>query len=535
MALHHVIRSIRNRRTDRSMNINNYRVVSCCDDDSDTLNIDNIISTTNTDDGHSAGSDENETDDESKLSLNAFETLPDTTPYDVVIRINSLAALKTSGWEIVLGENAKTIDSPVSKSDDGRGVIVAVLGSYNRGKSFLINQLCNINLRSGNLIHTEGLSMTAGRNQAENIIFIDTAGTDTAIPKDQLSDKKATEALLKEIALQLCSHVIIVVNRLRATDQSYIRQVTTHCRSVHESNSKSKSVIIIHNLSDVEMVDDMDRIIESEVKGLFKAKPETMNLPIDGGYKTVRFYTSIEEEIEIRHFIFAKHSSEAAKTVNQQSIDSIMSILQTATDNRRNLDIIPEIIKYVNNRLPQIFNNNCEEDSSDGNKKQKFQVQIHTKKPFIVLSRRTDLEDLDQCPDEMELSPKLLYDDAGYFIGISAAYTGQWTPRYSVYAIPEEIHIIIELAGVKKGDLTLKKDAVHFELLEEAIIIRGNRSDFKESLSHPTILQEKIPTGQFILEIPLNFRVELDDARLEIHDGLYKIICPKKKLKSKVF
>lgn len=50
--------------------------------------------------------------------------------------------------------------------------------------------------------------MTAEKNQAGKIIFIDTASTDTAIPKDQLSDKKATEALLKERVLQLCSQFI---------------------------------------------------------------------------------------------------------------------------------------------------------------------------------------------------------------------------------------------------------------------------------------------------------------------------------------
>ncbi|CAF5226853.1 unnamed protein product, partial [Rotaria magnacalcarata] len=103
------------------------------------------------------------------------------TPYDVTIRINSLVALSTSGWEIVLGNSASEIQSNSSIPKDNRGVIVAVLGSYNRGKSFLLNELCGLNLPSGNLIHTEGISITAGRKQAENIVFIDTAGTDTAI------------------------------------------------------------------------------------------------------------------------------------------------------------------------------------------------------------------------------------------------------------------------------------------------------------------------------------------------------------------
>ena len=146
-------------------------------------------------------------------------TEPLVTPYDIIIRINSLAMLATSGWNITIGQNTAKDLSKLSTAGDNRGVIVAILGSYNRGKSFLLNQLCDIRLPHGNLVHTEGLSITAGRNLSENVIFIDTAGTDTAIPRDKLEDKKATEALLREIALHLSSYIIIVVNRLRATDQ----------------------------------------------------------------------------------------------------------------------------------------------------------------------------------------------------------------------------------------------------------------------------------------------------------------------------
>ncbi len=148
-------------------------------------------------------------------------------------------------------------------------MIVSVLGSYHRGKSFLLNQLCDIKLPNGNLIHTEGISIIARRNQTQNVIFID-----TAIPKDKLEDKKATETLLREIALHLSSYIIIVVTRLRATDQSYIQQVLKHCKN----SIPKKYIIIIHNLMDVESIKDVDEIIEYEVKHLFEANPFTMTI-----------------------------------------------------------------------------------------------------------------------------------------------------------------------------------------------------------------------------------------------------------------
>jgi hypothetical protein len=266
-------------------------------------------------------------------------------------------------------------------------------------------------------VHTEGISIIAGRNLAENIIFIDTAGTDTPIPRDKLDDKKATETLLREIALYLCSHVIIVVNRLRATDQSYIQQVLQHC----ESSNSNKNMIIIHNLMDVQTIEDVNKIITTEVEHLFDAKLDTMKLQINHMSNDIKFFYSKQNGMTLRHFIFARHGFEAAKLWNRQSLDGIMSILQTAQDCRRDLDVIKEMINFVNPKLPQLFINNHEQDNqSMENNLQRLQVQMHNKKTHIVLTHRRELEDLKQDPYPLILSPKLLYDDAGYFIGIGS-------------------------------------------------------------------------------------------------------------------
>jgi HSP20 family molecular chaperone IbpA len=443
-----------------------------------------------------------------------------STPYDVIIHINSLGALATSGWEITLGENAKDIKPRIQTSEDNRGVIVAVLGSYNRGKSFLLNQLCDIKLPSGNLIHTEGISITAGRKQAENIIFLDTAGTDTAIPKDKLDDKKATEALLREIALHLCSYVIIVVNRLRATDQSYIQQVLMHSKCPNYN----KNILIIHNLMDVETITDVNKVIKDEVEVLFDAKPDTMKLKINQNSTSVHFFRSIHNGVNLRHFILTKNGSDAADKWNSQSIDGIMSILQTATEWRRNLDVVNEMIHFVNSKLPQLFINNHELDSSsrEGNQP-RLQVQMHIKKPCIVLAHRKEMEDLEQDPYQLTLSPKLVYDDAGYFIGISTMDNGQWQPLYSLYETDDSIYAIIELAGFKKGETIVK-------VVEEAIIVEGHREDFKKSLTSTNIHQEKIPMGKFKLDIPLKCKIESQEAKLVRDEGFFNITCPKKKL-----
>ncbi|CAF4448846.1 unnamed protein product, partial [Adineta steineri] len=100
------------------------------------------------------------------------------------------------------------------------------------------------------------------------------AGTDTSISKDKLKDQNATEGLLKEIALHLCSVIIIVVNRLRARDQTYIDQVLTHTKNC----DKNKNIIIVHNFMNVETTDDATKLIEKEVKAQFAAKEHTLTI-----------------------------------------------------------------------------------------------------------------------------------------------------------------------------------------------------------------------------------------------------------------
>jgi HSP20 family molecular chaperone IbpA/signal recognition particle receptor subunit beta len=459
-----------------------------------------------------------------KLLWNKYQKIPTSTPYDVVIRINSLATLATSGWEIVLGENTTNVDAKTPTPDANHGVVVAVLGSYNRGKTFLLNQLCDIKLPSGNLIHTEGISITVGRNQAKNIIFIDTTGTDTAIPKDQLDDKKAAETLLREIALHLCSHIIIVVNRLRATDQSYIQQVLTHSKSL----KYNRNIIIVHNLMDVETQKDVKEIIEIEVEQLFEAKLDTIQLQINQNATNVNFFCSINSGIKLCHFILAKHGFDAAKMWNRQSIDGIVHILQTATDCRRDLDVVNETITFVNTKLTHLFSNQQNQDTnSDETNKQKIQVQLHVNKPFIVLSDRKEMEDLKQDPHELTLLPRPLYDDAGYFLGINSMNNGEWQPLYNLYETDDELNFIFELAGFKKGEAQI-------QVVEGAIIIEGRRTDFKESLKSPVIHQEKIPMGKFKLEVPLQCKIDHETIKLECDEGFYKITCPKKKVTAKI-
>lgn len=439
------------------------------------------------------------------------------TLYDVIIRINCLSSLEDQGWEILVGKHTMDV-VPVQRttSESAEGVIATVIGAYNRGKSYLLRKLCKIDIPDGKLIHTEGISITAGRDNYKNIVFIDTAGTDTPVAREKLDFKRATDALLREVVLYLSTYFIIVVNRLRASDQTYIQQILKYCRQY--PNIK-KNIIIVHNLLDIETIKDADDLIRKEVVGIFEATPKETQLTMNGVIRSIKFFISKENEnIELRHYVLAKSSSEAGKVWNKQSLDGIMNLLQNS-ENKRSLNIIKDMISYINTRLPQLFQSNQQLDGD--NQTPTVEVVQHDSLPYVVLSNRRQLHDLLREPCRLKLSDKLIYDDSGYFVRNEA---GRWQPRYNLYENETHYYLIAELTGFKQADLNAS-------VLEKSIVIEGIRTDLNESIGFPIIRQSDILIGSFKLNLAFDCEIDTEEVKRERDDGFIKIIIPKKKQK----
>ncbi|CAF4718755.1 unnamed protein product, partial [Rotaria socialis] len=106
--------------------------------------------------------------------------------YDVIIHIQSLKDLVKNGWEITVHNTAKMAKPSKTVTEYEASLTVGMLGSYNRGKSYLLNQLCKTQFPSGRLLPTDGISITASRETVANLIFLDTAGTDTPVNQSGL-------------------------------------------------------------------------------------------------------------------------------------------------------------------------------------------------------------------------------------------------------------------------------------------------------------------------------------------------------------
>lgn len=445
---------------------------------------------------------------------------PNATPYDVTIGIDSLKDLVKDGWKITVNNTTQMTSPSTSIAAYNSCLTVGMLGSYNRGKSFLLNQLCKTQFPSGRLLPTEGISITASRDVCKNLIFIDTAGTDTPVKQEGLEDKRATEALLREIVLHLCSYIIIVLNRLHLTDQIYIREVLDYCTKLQISDRPE--IIFVHNLLDLKDENDVTEVISTEIYGILGAKLVTISQRIQSQNMNIGAYRSMYNGITLLHFVIAKDHSSAGKKWNNQSLDGIVAILQADIRRRRDVRVFEETLNYVNSKLPQLFS--CENDDSRTDVL-KLQVVKHTKEPYIVLSDLKDvpLEERQKQCSSFSVSPRLIYDQRGFLMGIFSEDVGKWEPRYRVYEGGDFIKVIVELAGFDGENAVVNVD-------KKNIYITGKREGFGDLQSRKVSDQLEIPIGPFELKIPVHCDIEDNQAELQCSNGLFTIICPKTKM-----
>jgi ABC-type nitrate/sulfonate/bicarbonate transport system ATPase subunit len=98
--------------------------------------------------------------------------------YDIVVDINSIMKLN-QGWEIkYFGDEEKIINSKRKIKTSNKNFI-SVLGHSNRGKTYILQKLSGVDLKSGYQIHTKGISIKIPEHK--NIMLLDTQGTNAPL------------------------------------------------------------------------------------------------------------------------------------------------------------------------------------------------------------------------------------------------------------------------------------------------------------------------------------------------------------------
>ncbi|GAB5356832.1 hypothetical protein AAMO2058_000322300 [Amorphochlora amoebiformis] len=181
--------------------------------------------------------------------------------YDWVIDINLLADLADEGWKVYY---SKRVDKEDRKARDWPGAVVAVVGLYDKGKTFVLNCLTAANLPSGKKVRTLGLSFKHMDVDGTSFTLLDSAGSNAPVRvENSLSvyQKEATEHFILDVIFEVADYFVCVVNDFTSLDQRYLDKLA---RSLQSSDKNFREIIVVHNFKDVTSLDVLEHLWDTQ-------------------------------------------------------------------------------------------------------------------------------------------------------------------------------------------------------------------------------------------------------------------------------
>eukprot|EP00466_Bigelowiella_natans_P010033 jgi/Bigna1/80064/fgenesh1_pg.67_\ len=189
--------------------------------------------------------------------------------YDLVIDIDQLSDLASNGWKI---ESAA--DFQMEQTEDGdqwNGAIIAVVGLYDKGKTFLLNQISGAKLPSGRKVRTKGLSFKHMEVDKMKFCLLDSAGSNAPVRvENNLSvyQKHVTELFILDVVFEVSDYFICVVNDFTSLDQRYLDKIA---RFLQKSKKDFREVIVVHNFKGITSAKALDYAWKSQVTQVYHA------------------------------------------------------------------------------------------------------------------------------------------------------------------------------------------------------------------------------------------------------------------------
>jgi len=97
-------------------------------------------------------------------------------------------------------------------------------------------------------------------------------------------------------------------------------------------------------------------------------------------------------------------------------------------------------------------------------------------------------------------------------------YRSRWSPPCNVYDAGDALHVLVEIAGMRRESLDLRIEP-------DRLILHGTRSE--PGVPNGNYLQMELDFGEFELELPLATAVDAESARALYQDGFLSVVLPK--------
>lgn len=292
--------------------------------------------------------------------------------YNMKIQIFSMNQLADSGWKVIDTTKLRPEDEKKQVS------IISVLGNKNSGKSFILELLTDKPIPNGYSVTTEGLSFIIpdnDKNKDENLILIDTAGTDspllTDILKEEerdnpiieniLKDRQITDYFIQKFILEKSDIFICIIDNLTLTEQKFINRIIKYC--------KDKQIFIVHNLKTFikkKQVEDYikDTLLQSLTFDLEKEEYIDLTDLKIGEEQNAYYYKQKfkENDRTIIHLIMANQDFEAGKYYNNFAISYLNTQLKQVKE-KKPFDVIKNLKDFLISISGEIFKTKLEPNS----------------------------------------------------------------------------------------------------------------------------------------------------------------------------
>ena len=405
--------------------------------------------------------------------------------YDIIVDIKSIKDI-CKGWEIKMSKKA---EKEYEKLKNEKVIRIGVIGNANKGKSFLLSKISEMDLPVGTSIRTEGLSIKYPDNlenyENRRIVLLDSAGLETPVlnegdqEENNLFKEKSREKLITELFLQNyiinnSDILLIVVGIMTYSEQKLLNKI-----KIQLKNSKyKKSIFVIHNLMTFTKMDQVKEYVENVLL-------KSITFKLDEGHKITTstekikglYYVEKDDEkvydFKIYHYIMANEGSEAGDYLNEFTKNQINKFFIVAKDEHfdvidaikeRFIDMSKEMIEKIEEPIQM-----KDFDNSDNKK--------------IRLSK----------PENLILK-KCLIDELGF----SNLRTNGFMPVYNYYKKENKLIVRVEAPGncqlkaliINSGEYTI-------------IRLEGNKKQDKEPANIKDNLYCNREIGEFTLDIPL--------------------------------
>ena len=352
--------------------------------------------------------------------------------YDLIVDIKSVKDI-CKGWEIKMSQKAEKEYENFKKE---KVIRIGVIGNANKGKSFLLSKISQINLPVGTNIRTEGLSIKypeLDKFQNRRIVLLDSAGLETPVLNEDDKDEKdlfreksreklITELFLQNYIINNSDILLIVVGIMTYSEQKLLNRIKLQLK-----NSKfKKSLFVIHNLMTFTKMKQVEEYIENILKRSITFELEeghkisTSTEKMNGLY-FVETNNEKTSDFQIYHYIMANEGSEAGDYLNDFTINQLNKYFMVTID--KPFDVIETLKERFIDMSKEMF------EKTEEIKLENFD---NTDNKLIKLNK----------PSSITLK-KCLIDELGF----SNLRTNGFMPVYNYYRKGDKLIVRLEAPG----------------------------------------------------------------------------------------